>query len=201
MKKHLEFLGLKRNLELKSLTADEKAKIYSDFKIILKLPRGLNNYDELDDYKAFYKRCKSISKQNRQLIYYGQLFQLSIKLYFMVCEILLFNDIYEEDFNTVDFRPNKCKSSGKKGERNLEKSIADLKTVFRDRFQEICTTQLTEFNNNENKSFDKKIFDVAFKEFIHFKKNTSIKIACSSYRQSTELPSIFRRVCKNKSKI
>lgn len=26
MKKHLEFLGLKRNLELKSLTAEEKAK-------------------------------------------------------------------------------------------------------------------------------------------------------------------------------
>lgn len=200
MKKYLEFLGLKRNLELKGLKAEEKAKIYSDFKIILKLPRGLTNYDELYNYQAFYNRCKGLTKQNRQLIYYGQLFHLSTKLYFMVCIILLYGIIYEDDFNILDFRPKKCKVSGQKCERNLEKSIADLKKVFRDRFQKKDLTEINPFNNNVNQLFDKKKFDAAFKQFIHLEQSSGVKTACSSYRQTPKLPAILERVCKYKSK-
>lgn len=198
MKKYLEFLGLKRNLELKGLKAEEKAKIYNDFKIILKLPRGLSNYDELDDYQAFYNRCKGLTKQNRQLVYYGQLFHLSTKLYFMVCILLLDGIIYEDDFNTLDFRPKKCKVAGQKAERNLEKSIADLKKVLRDRFKKATT--ITPFNNKINQTFDKKKFDSAFKQFIHLEQSSAVQIACSLYHKTEQLPAIFERVCKNKSK-
>ena len=195
MANELRFLVLKKDLKFVGLKQDEKDTILKDYKVILKLPKGLKkDYEEVWNYKKFYARCQQLSKNQRQFVYFGKIFKLSPKLYLMVCVLLLTSEIYEEDFNIVDFRPKRCKKTGQKSARNLEKSLADLKTTIRKAFLEDVSSATNYFNNNERHAFDKKLFDEKFKEFAYFEYRY-VPCLKSKYQKGV-IPTILQRVCK-----
>lgn len=186
MAKELKHLVVKKDLKFTKLKPEEKALLFQKFSAILKKPKGIYKEQTAEIDKTTHKRksknkdiydilidyCRNTDKNKRQFVFYGVFMFLSIKEYYMLCSLFLLNQIDEQDFNTIDFRPRRCKVQGQKAERNIEKSLADLKISIKAKIKEACKTRVTYFNTGIKRKFNEKLFNEAFKNLAYIDKTS-----------------------------
>lgn len=201
MAKDLKFLLFKRDLNFRGLKQDEKSYLYNKYNVMLKVPHAKycklltnDNYSEL--YNNLESYCRKTKRKDRQLVFHGLLLEFSIKEYYMLCFLLIFGEIDEQDFNAIDFRPNRCSELHKKQNRNIEKSLADLKTSMRTKIQKICETQKTPFNMTMNNDFVPKFFNEAFSNFAYINNEGSLKTVKTKYKRA-KMPEFLCPICKH----
>jgi len=139
-----------------------------------------------------------MKKSERQIIFYGILINLSIKMYFMVCALLLLGEIEEEDLNCIPFREGALKS-GQHSEGNLRKSLNDLKTTIKENIEADSCNRWNYFCRNSGNKFDKNIYKEKFKEFAYSDNNYMKNSIRTKYRKA-ELPDFLNRICKKMNK-
>ncbi len=206
MAKLLKYVVTKKDLNFKSLKKDVKAKLLNEYNLILRKPKGIYKKTEIvrekevdentkkeievikkyeiDLYTSLYKYCKNTKRKDRQIIFHRVLLSdFSVKEYFMICYLLLLKEIDERDFNTIDFRPNRCKFENKKAKRNLEKSLADLKISMRNKIEKICKNEVTFFNMGMNHIFEIKWFNKAFNELAYIDGTRGFKKILTKYSE------------------
>lgn len=184
MAKELKYLVVKKDLKFNRLKPEEKALLLQKFSAILQKPNGAYKEQTTEIDKTTQKRksknkdiydclinyCRNTNRNKRQFIFHGVLMQLSVKEYYMLCSLLLLNEIDEQDFNSIDFRPKRCNEKNKKAERNIEKSLSDLKMSIKTKIKEVCKTETTYFNAGIKREFSEKIFNEAFKNLAYIDK-------------------------------
>lgn len=196
MAKVLRYLLLKRDLKFKGLKEKDKLYLHQHYDAILKIPRGkyrkqLTEIDKnskkrksenIDLYDCLEEYCRKTGKKDRQFLFHGVLLNFSIKEYYMLCSLLMLGEIDEQDFDSIDFRPNRCKEKNAKCPRNLEKSLADLKASMRKKIQKHCETEKTYFNMSLRNEFCFGIFNEAFENFAYIDSAVGRKIIKTNFK-------------------
>lgn len=126
--------------------------IVRDFK---KIPQNI--IDKGNELDFIYKICRKKKKQQLQVIIQGQLITLSQKMFMTLYALLYLGEIYESEYNCLNFRPKACATAGKKKSRNIVKSIMDLKIALKPYFSP----------NYSEDEYKKEFLKIAYEDEFH----------------------------------